>query len=551
MERMKNKAVQVLLILGLVLLVRIPDLPYHYMDWDEAAMMSQAWALTQGQVLYRDIWQIHPVLNFAIFWPFFSLLDPDLAPHMIKLLNLILIALGALLVRRICARWLADDSCGLLAALLFVFYFAFRWAQSSYGEFYAVFPVLLSAEWLLFSPGAAWRNCFLAGASGAVAMLFKQVAVFDLLGLYLAFLFFHHSGLRGKVTSSLLLIAGIAAVFLPVGALLMSKGILHESVESMVVRPLTAYTGLIPTHGSLVGDVLVQRLILFSRNLARAALPFCVPLVLGIAGLIGALSVMGGPAAWPRSLSPGAWSATARGAAFGALLLWLLLDLMGIACIGRFVPHYLIQLIPAMALLSAYAPGFLSKKLRAVLLCAVIVSVYAAGCTVFVQRIAKTGWTPDRVRRSRGIADYLRANTSGKDRIFLYRVDNLDVFYLAGRLSNNGIYMFIDMFEEHSHDAKSAAERREAFLRDLPKALLVDPQGPLLGCESSPRFFSQVIGAHYSLRAVVEDVEIYFLRETPRETEGPSADSPGSAGSGWIGRASVHRIHARPLPLSY
>src|SRR5882672_5249114 len=103
--------------------------------------LERAWALTRGQSLYRDIWQIHPVLNFAVFYPFFAFLPPDLAPHMIKLFNLILILFGALWIRRVCARWLSDDISSLLAALIFVFYFVFRWAQSSYGEFYAVFPI--------------------------------------------------------------------------------------------------------------------------------------------------------------------------------------------------------------------------------------------------------------------------------------------------------------------------------------------------------------------------------------------------------------------------
>src|SRR5215470_9855928 len=72
-------------------LVRIPDTFYHFRDWDEASMMAQAWSMTRGQVLYRDVPQIHGALNIALLVPFFTILPPDAAPHAIKVFNLLLV----------------------------------------------------------------------------------------------------------------------------------------------------------------------------------------------------------------------------------------------------------------------------------------------------------------------------------------------------------------------------------------------------------------------------------------------------------------------------
>ena len=110
----------VLLILGLVLLVRLPDLPYHYVNWDEGTMMSQAWAMTRGERLYKDIYQIHPLFNIAILYPFFSLLSPEVAPHAIKLMNLLLVGAGGILVYRIAASWFGRGVPSLLSAMVFV-----------------------------------------------------------------------------------------------------------------------------------------------------------------------------------------------------------------------------------------------------------------------------------------------------------------------------------------------------------------------------------------------------------------------------------------------
>lgn len=65
------------LLVALVLLGRVPSLFYHFANPDEVALMAESWAMTQGQVLYKDIAQIHPPLNLAIIVPFFHIFRPE------------------------------------------------------------------------------------------------------------------------------------------------------------------------------------------------------------------------------------------------------------------------------------------------------------------------------------------------------------------------------------------------------------------------------------------------------------------------------------------
>ena len=154
-----------LLIPLMVVVGRAPDLFYYRRGWDEAAMMAQAWAMCKGGVLYEDILQIRPILNIAIFVPFFVPLPVDVAPHAVKLFNLILVIVAALVVRAIARAWLGDPWSALTAALIFAFHFtdAFEWVQISDGELNAVVPMLVS-RWILYFSSLGRRRHFLAGA---------------------------------------------------------------------------------------------------------------------------------------------------------------------------------------------------------------------------------------------------------------------------------------------------------------------------------------------------------------------------------------------------
>lgn len=490
----------VLWLLILVLWLRAPDLFWHFRDWDEAAMMAQGWALTRGQVLYKDIFQFHAPLNILLFAPFFRCLEAGVAPHAVKAFNLLLIFGGALAMRRAALAWLKDETLAFLAALLFVLPFRHEWTLSSYGEFYALFPLLLSLRPLFFNPDPSPPRGFMAGLLWAGAFFFKQTAVFDAAALCLGFLFFGAAPVRHKARACLAALLGALSVSLAVSAYFASQGALSEAARSILIEPLFKYSRL-PASGP------APAFFFFLRPLAGL---FAIPAL----AAAGAFCLRTRPAAkirWRAAEGP------ARRAFFKALLLWAALDLLGVFLIGREHLHYLIPLISPLALLAVFAlretpPPWLARLRHAALAAAVI--LLAKDGWAQWRELRLSGGKPPVVRGSEEVSAWIKNNTREEDTLFLYGIDNLDIFYLSGRLSNNGVYMFIDMMASHMNDPLLEARQRARFLERPPAVLAVNASPEFhqgIGRETD-EFFMGVVRRDYVRRASLGQVEIYFRK---------------------------------------
>lgn len=479
----------------LVFFIRLPDLFTHYHDWDEAAMMSQAWAMTQGEVLYADIFQIHPVFQIALFVPFFLIFSPDSAPHAIKALNALLIFGGALIVYRIIRNWLEKPSTALIGAILFVVGFRWDWAQSSHGELYAIFPLLAAAYLLLFAKKRTSRSLLGAGVLFGVAFYFKQTALFDAAALGLCAL--HRGGRKKFAMDAGRMALGFASVTALVSLYFLMQGAWREAMVSMWVRPAFSYSRL-----SDVGapDAFLSHRIELLKTLAYAILTrFPILLAAAAVGAVPIVRRLASRKALPR-----------EEALFLYMAVWWAADILGLVLIGRFYPHYLLQLIAPLVLLSIFVVRKFHHRLRATAAHTLLILALVLGfrhAALLLPRLSTAGWRTPEVRRSLAVADYVRSRTGPEDRIFLYKVWNLDIFYLAGRLSNNGIYMFIDMVADHMHDYRLEEEKRKEFLANLPAVVLVDTKGWLF--PSAEKFFKKVLREHYHYDATVSDIRVY------------------------------------------
>jgi len=482
----------------LVVLGRFPSLYFHFVDWDEAAIMAQSWAMSTGQVLYRDVAQIHPVLNFAIIVPFFRALPPQMVPFAVKAMNLVLVFLGAVLVARIALEWLESRWLALLGGSIFAYYCSYLWAWSSYGEFYAIFPVLLSV-WLLFFSVGLRAKSFVVGCLWAAAFFFKQVAVFDAAGLYLAYLYWNRVTLRVKTSATLYLTLGFLTVTAAVGVWFNAHGALWDAWNSMVIRPFlyTRSGDRWPALVDLGGTALTD----FSLSL---------PMFVGITSLL------------LRGRKPASEACRSSVSFFIVLCLWLCSDLFAVASTGRAYPHYLLQIAPAASLLPLFVLRPLAERRPALLLTVAVVISTLLTAALSVQffatmrALALHGWIPAQVRASNAAATFIRDHTARGDRIFLFKADNLDVFFLSQRLSNNGVYMFVDMAVEHMHDQNEQDRRRRAFLASPPAVIVVDPLYEQRGQarREVPRlvsldFFESILKSNYVHWATVEDLDLY------------------------------------------
>lgn len=331
LERLACPAAVVVLA-GLVLLIRLPFLTEPF-DTDEGgyALIARLWL--DGQIPYRDVWDNKPPLTFAIYGAALALGGglPGIrlaAALVLALTTVLLISLG---------REALDRRTGLLAGAIFAFSTALPLGQGTNANT----EIFLLPGWI----GAAWvflvglRNSArwtwpMAGAMVALAMLAKPVAGWllpALLGMLLVLGLRRSLSWRRVAGRSAAIVAGCAAVLLPVGGYFAFHGALDDA--------LWATVGF-------------NRLYV-ARNLAFA---------LDRYGLFATLFV---PNRHIVSENPGLWLFGIAGllslplvgrvpARTSFLLLWTLAAWLGAKTGWLELAHYYLQLIPALALWSAF-----------------------------------------------------------------------------------------------------------------------------------------------------------------------------------------------------
>ena len=513
MNPSQTHRLHVAFLLLLVLLARVPDLFYHYQDWDEAAMMSQAWAMTRGEVLYRDTFQIHPILNFAVFYPFFALLPADAAAHVVKTFNLILTAGVALAIYALGRRWTRDPLSALVAGALAAHYLGRRWGLSSYGEFYLLLPILASVRLFFFRPRT--RESLLGvGALWGVAFFIKQVALFDAAGLMLGYFVFDRDRPEAKARSAAWIALGATIASLAVAMWLESQGIFSRAMRETLLGPAAHYAQPGNVAGTPLADIVALALraaVGLSQAIRVLPIPF-----LAVALAIPMLAWMRRRGSQLFRLGTVHTDTESGSSEFPKILaVWLAADLFGVLTVAKFYPHYLVQLLPPLCLLAAAPIARLRRPFKTALAGIVLLTLVGGTGFVFAKTLIQDRGVPSRVRESREVAAIVSRMSGPEDRIFLYRFRGLDVFYLAGRLSSNGIYMFIDMFQEHIKDPRVAADRQRMLLEHPPRLIVTDPGGLLLGCESAEPLFRKLLEERYCLRERRGTVEIHELCNRP------------------------------------
>ena len=481
-----------LLFLALAAVGRAPDVFHHYRDWDEAAMMAQAWAMTRGEVLYRDVFQIHPPLNVVYFVPFFWTFETGVVPHAVKVANILLVALGATLLFGLVAAWLQDRYVASAAAASFVFMTSdrFPWSQSTHGEFLTILPLVASA-YLLFVGAPTNSRAFAVGVLWATAFWTRQVAIVDCLFL-LAVLAVARRRQSALLRQRLaVIVAGFFAVSTTILIWLVAQGAVVAALRSLFVTAIVHYVGGAGTRWSAVPF----------RSLGAELPWFCAAAVLGLAGVSASRRI---PA---RTKALAVVSAA-----------WMLIVLLVLSAAGRFYPHYLLQAVAPLAVAANSPLGALGPRIRqwaARLLLVVLTVAMGVHTLAALQELAVRDWKPQAAREAGKVADFLRINTRPDDRIFLYRVGHLDVFFLAERLSGNGVYMYYDMAVEHMHD-EALTRRMELELVRHPPAAIVASRTLQVAYKSSERFFWPFLERHYRHVVSFGEIEIHLRQIEPR-----------------------------------
>jgi len=487
-----GKALLLLLCLvPIALYLPILDSPF---ERDEGAYATIAQGLLDGKVPYRDLFDNKPPLVYGWYALSFLIFGESVAAP--RLLAAVLLSATTLAVfaqaRLAFSRRVAYLAAGIFAiatGLPFV-------ALHANTEAYMLLP-LAGALWAftigLRSGKLQWFA--LAGVLCGAAIMTKQVAVWNVLALGVVALLLPGDAFAGqrRIAPVVFVCAGVAAVVAVIATPFYAAGALDDlayanlSYNWLYVRFLT----------------LGERLLDLTMGASFIFALFAPVLVAAALGLLAVLR---------RSKRPVDYLVVA----------WALASALGVASGGRFFPHYFLQLVPAIALLSSIAlyraipslrPGSLSGPRAAFWGTLAIISLsmnallYAApwrteqhvAPNVFVQK----QWEEDSVEIGRYIADH----TGPGDSIFNLGREPQIYFYADRPPATTYFYDWA-----YQYDPTTIAATIEALQQDRPAYVIDTIQAPLMEPEQRPPEFTVLLHEHYDYVGRIHFADIYRLK---------------------------------------
>lgn len=429
-----------ILIFGVQLLLRLPFLA-EPMEGDEGAYAYMAQGLLQGEVLYRDTFDHKPPGIYFIYAAIFKLCGESLPALRYFTAFYSLVTTLAIFIL---AAMLLGSSGGLIAAFFYAVFSngPFLEGTSSNSEVFMILPMILA---FLFYLAAGKRRSlllfFLAGFLAGLATMIKQVALFNFVVLFGFAVLDPDSENRFKNISSLIFgflfpFFGFSLYFLAQGAF---KEFFYSSflINFLYIRPFVGVVNI--EWGAL--------------NLYRIVYLFLEESILFILGACSTIYIL------------------LRNREKKTLLLvfWAFSSFVGVL-IGRYLfGHYFVQLLPPLAILSAYAVikwgrSHLPLKINALLVSffillglVIILTFYKFYVVYSPDEISYARYRIDNLSLAREAAQIVESRTSPSDNIMVWGTDPQVYFYSKRRYPGRYIYLpfhFPDLFKEACLEAE-------------------------------------------------------------------------------------------------
>jgi 4-amino-4-deoxy-L-arabinose transferase-like glycosyltransferase len=487
-----NVVLILLCLLPVLLYVPVLGAPF---ERDESVYATIARGLLNGDVPYRDLFDNKPPLVFG--WYAFSFIvfgENDVAPRLVaalllSLTTLVVFAEARLLFSRRLA-YAAAAGFAMSTGLPLV-------ALHSNTEAYMLLPMVASLLTFTMGMRSGRLGWFLAaGVLGALAVMTKQVAIWNLAALALTAIAWRWRS--GEP------VAGRAAplVFLATGA---------AGAMALIATPFFAVGAL----GDMAyANVSYNRLYIAALTFGDRALNLAQggAFVLAIAGpLIGA-AVLG----LIKVLLKG------RRAVDYLLVVWAVTSIAGVAMAGRFYPHYFLHAVPAAAILAAvlsveYFPGSGRRRIaRPVLVAAAALTVLAIAVNGALYlapwrsqlRVAPSVFYQSQwAENSELLGAYIAARTSPGDTIFNLGRESQIYFYADRRPAARYFYDYV-----YEYDEETVRVTVEELRAERPVYVIDSMQPPLFPPAHRPAAFEELLDEEYVYEGRVYFADVYRLR---------------------------------------
>ncbi len=479
-------------LLPVILYLPVLSAPF---ERDESVYATIARGLLDGDVPYRDLFDNKPPLVFG--WYAFSFVvfgENEFAPRIVAalLLSMTTLALFAearlLYTRRV--AYIAASAFALSTGLPFV-------ALHANTEAYMLLPMVMSLLTFTMGMRSGRLGWFLAaGALGALAVMTKQVAVWNLAALALTAIVWRWRSsepVAGRGAPLVFLAAGTAAA------------------TALIATPFFAVGAL----GDLAyANVSYNRLYIEALTFGDRALNFAEggAFVFAIAAPLLAAAGLG----LVKVLLKG------RRAVDYLLVAWAVASIAGVAMAGRFFPHYFLHALPAAAVLAAvvafeYFPGAGSRRVPRPALLAVtaltVLAVTTNGALYLApwrseQRIAPVVFYQKQwAENSELLGAYIAARTSPDDTIFNLGRESQIYFYADRRPAARYFYDYV-----YAYDEDTVRVTIEALRSARPAYIIDSIQPPLFEPAQRPAAFQKLLDEEYQYVGRIYFADVYRLK---------------------------------------
>ena len=431
------------------------------LDWDEGTRLSIASSLNHGRTLYVDAWDHHTFLDILLFQQLFRILPNDRVGTAVRVCNAGIVCLLCVAVYWGVVRFAGNPAWGLGASIAAGFLFAQDWAIPGHGEFYHSLSVALAFCLCFVGRRTRWRLA-LAGVLLGIGVFIKQTAVFDLAACIVLLICANRTA-HAEGSAWLLGDAARQAGWLCLGVL-------------VVAALCGVYFG---AHGSLraavyatFGDPVVYST---GRDAGETLRRFGQALVdqLQFAGRVNGLITAGMLASWIWVLLMRPCSAQSTPAwrlAAGAGL-WLAVDALGLALIGRFYAHYLVQLVVPASIFCTALLGCFSGWLKWAGLAPFVILLWVLpACRWAAEGRAKLrdiDWAD--VGR---VVQFVKATTRPGEGIYLYQDSALCIYQLSERFPPTKVFMDHQFLPENKDGPALLREAMHGLKLSPPRLII-------------------------------------------------------------------------------
>lgn len=486
-----------LLLLCLVpILLYLPFLGAPF-ERDEGVYATIAQGVLHGQVPYRDLFDNKPPLVYGWYSISFLLFgETVVAPRLVAAVFLSLTAVA--LYHQV--KLVMPKPAAWIGAFLFALSTGLPWvALHANTEAYMLLPLVSSLMFFTIGIKRGGRRWFfIAGLLAGMAIMTKQVAVWNLLALAAIAVYYHRrtalSFWQAVAPTAWLMGGAVVSVFL-IALPFALNGALDDLVYANVGYNWV-YMGFISN---------AQRL----ANLGYGMLFFCAIAAPFVAGALAGLVVI--------------WKQRATATDY-MLLAWGAASVIGVASGGRFFPHYFLQLMPALAVLTGVlvyerlVKGrqiALSKPAVALATLVIVVSLgtttvlYLAPTQAEEQVVSSIYYQKEWEASSEGLGKYLRAHTGPDDTIFNYGRES-QVYFYADRAP--AIPYFYDWAIQY--DAVPMDEVLDRLNAARPAYIVDSLQAPVFEdwAASHPVEWREFLDANYDYAGRIYFADVFVLK---------------------------------------